>query len=502
MENFVKNFLIESKGTINNFARRSLVKKNFFNKFLSNKTSISSNYNFSSTYGNKFSNIHNNKTLINFTQKNFCDVIIKDRNQAPPDPFLSSITAEAASEIQTLRSKINNRQKLPFEMAINLFNKLERLNLSQREDAETLLLDILRNDKFLTDYLSYPAVDLAHKNYSELFYNARKLKLSDEDLTNLQKLYFDLDKIPREFTIQERTKIFDAFYYYDRAFPKENLNSISKMKAHIEKSFLEFFTSFSHSEVCPIIQSIMFLPDEDVNVFTLRMVDKMNYVINPEFYEKMKLSTQKKLELIQFYPRILFTIKDSHPEIFEREKNRIENFLIESKKQIEDDCPSEMALCCISNFMIWTQNSPKLLEEYVPFFYRNLASFKPELTLELFFLLLNCDITKMTNPNKAISLINVIFQTIKNCPTTRLFTFEYVKEAFYFLEVREKLDRGFEQWDSKDKAEAVDHPEHYHKKILRSLVNKSSDLYPFSALKYDNNLFENIYTNFKKYIKF
>lgn len=502
MEKIVKNIFIESKVYINNLSQRSLIKKNFFSKNLNNKALKSSICNFPFKNNDKYSYLQNNKNLIKYTHKNFSDALVKNRNQAPPDPFLRNITAEATSEINTLKSKIENRQKLPIETVNNLFNKLERLETSLREDVENVLLEIIRNEKFLSDHLINPALDLTHKNYTDIFYFARKLKLSDEDLSNLQNWYFHLDKIPREFTVSERTRIFDAFYYYDRAFPKENLSNISKMKAHIEKSFLEFFTSFSHNEVCPIVQTIMFSQDEEVNVYALRMVDRMNYVINPEFYEKMKLSTQKKMEIIQFYPRILYTIKDSHPEIFDRERIRMEDFLIEFKKQIEDDCQTEMVLCCLSNFLVWTHNSPKLLEEYVPFLYRNLASFKPELTLEIFFLLLNCDISQMKNQSKAASLINVIFQTIKNCPTTRLFTFEYVKEAFYFLEVREKLDAGFEQWDSKDTAEAVDHPEHYHKKMLRSLVNKSSDLYPFSALKYDDKLFDNIYSNFKKYIQF
>jgi hypothetical protein len=499
MENFIKKLFVESKGGIIKYGRQSFVKKNFFTNMRENKAlSLLNNTNIS----NRMS-LNKPQGMINYSSRNFSSVIKKQREQAPADPFLKSITAEATSEIQKIYSKLEGRQKIPFELLNNLMNKLERLDSATRENAESLLLEVIRKDKFYQDYLNHPDVEMAHKNYSDLFYNARKLRnISDEDISRIQKFYFDLDKIPREFTIQERTRIFDAFYYYKRDLSKERFNLVGKMHGHVVKSYLEFFTSFTHSEIGPIIQNIMFLSDDEVRVFALRMVDKMNYIINQEFAEKMKMSLQKKLDLLLFYPRILYTIRDTHPEIFEREKNRIEAFLLENKKQLENEAVPEVVLFTLSNYLVWTENCPILFEEYIPFLYRNLASFKPELTLELFFLLLNNDISKMKNPNKAVSLINLIYQTIKNCPTTRIFTFEYLKEAFYFNEIRNNLDDGYESWDSKDLAEGLDHPDHYHKKILRSLVKKSSDLYPFAAMHYDDKLFDTIFANLKKYLQF
>ena len=91
---------------------------------------------------------------------------------------------------------------------------------------------------------------------------------------------------------------------------------------------------------------------------------------------------------------------------------------------------------------------------------------------------------------------------MKNSQVTRLFTFEVLKEAFYFNEIREKMDAGFEKWDERDKAESFEHPDHYYKKLFRIMVKKSSDLYPFSAMEYNDELFDTIFNNLKQCLQF
>jgi hypothetical protein len=276
---------------------------------------------------------------------------------------------------------------------------------------------------------------------------------------------------------------------------------LKKINDKINKSFSDFFTSFSHLEIIPIVQNILYLEDKEIEKFAIRMVDRMNYVINPEFFEKIKLSIEKKIEILTFYPRILNTIKNSKPDIFKRECERTEKFLIDNINNFED-ISSENIVCLLSNYLNWASFNEDLLEVFIPYLYINLASFKPELMLEIFFLLLNCDHSKFKNPTKVVNLINLIYQNMKNSPIKRVYSFEQTKEIFYYNEIRDKLDDGFKNWDNKDLAESYTHPDHYYKKLIRVMVQKSSDSYPFSSIEYDEKLFDRIFKNLKLCLKF
>lgn len=466
--------------------------KNIYKNFLSSKTNkFYTNNLFIQISSNK---LNKNKNIFHLSKFNF-----SNSKSEIIDPQTKNLTLEATIDLNEIKYTLSKRQKVPFDKIIKLLSKIDRIEPNTRKECESFLLEFIRNSKFVEDYLKFPEENSAHKNYVDLFYNMRRISsITNEDIQFLENLYFDLDKPPRALFVQENTTIFDALYYYKRNNGEEKFKRINDK---IYKAFSNFFTSFSHLEIIPIVQNILYLDDKEIEYFAPRMVDRMNYVINPEFYEKIKLSLEKKLEILTFYPRILNTIQKSKPEIFKRECERVEKFLIENIKNF-DDVPSDNMVCIVSNYLNWATFNEELLEAFVPYLYRNLASFKPELMLEIFFLLLNCDHSKFKNPAKISSLINLIYQNMKNSPIKRIYNYQQTKEIFYYNETRDKLDRGFESWDNKDLAESYAHPDHYHKKLMRIMVQKSSDSYPFSAIEYDDKLFDRIFKNLKLSLKF
>jgi hypothetical protein len=400
--------------------------------------------------------------------------------------------------------KINNKT-IPFEKLVEIMEIIDKTNEVIRQDSENFLLEILRDSDFYRKYFNFPIVSNAHQNFANFFWLAPRLRnLEDQDLKLLNETFFKMDNKIKEFSIEDRIKIYDAFYYYVRNFGEERvLKIMGDMHEKITNSFLEFFTSFSHEDVMNLLKNIVFLEDKEIQKFVKRMKDRLLYVFNEDYGKKLGLTFSKKFDLVQFYPRIIHSIKKSDPELFEKEKLMLESFLIQNSTSPSlKELNEEMVLCAISNYLVWTCKNEKVFESYMNYFYNNLSSFRNELLIELFFLLLNSDFKNFKNIKLPVSMLNLIYQLIKNLKPDQFAVFEDTKEMIYFKKIRKALIENFDKWDEKYPADTPDSPDYYHKKILREFIKKSIDMYPFASIDYSEETFDRIFENLKNYIKF
>jgi hypothetical protein len=455
-------------------------------------------------------------TLLKFKQSNkkFSElasrskgIAVKDNSlDLSKDPTSETIAAEVTFLVKGILTNLN--QKLPVQMdsLAKILNKIDRIrNEEQRKEIEDFVLEIFRADNFLTVLtMTDNPTDIQH-NFSKIFLEMSRVKsLTESDMIKLKNIFFTLDQPPREFSVTERITIFESYYYYKRNFgelamKEENLGKVFQT---IIRSFMSFFTSFVHSELQGVLQTLIFLNDDEIKVFCPRMVEKMVYILDPQY--ALKLSIEKKIDILQFYPRILYTIKNEKPDVFEAEKQKIKKFIFDNYNEIIQYSQCENIACLLSNYIIWTEKSEELIELFLPYIYRNLASFKTDLTLEIFFLILNCDFDKFKNRERAEKLLNMIFQIKKKDQTSRMEVFEEIKEMHYFNSTRSNLEKAWTEWIEKHKniLEGNFQPEYYNFKFFSHFVNMSIHIYPFAALEYNQELFDRLYNNFKLYIPF
>lgn len=484
------------------------------------KTFSSARKQMNSVNINKFKyTLHSNLLKFNFCEKRQSLVSqsellekIDELEETGLKQYFAKESGEAIKLTNKLEEDMKKRGIINFQ---DLFKVMEKLNflsdLQERQRVEEVLLECIRSPNFYKDHLAFPKLENTHQNFANLFFHAAKIKsLQDSDMQMMQEWFFDMDKPSREFKLKQRIMIFDAFYFYNRNFGNEVIDaSLSKLHSHIVTNFNEFMTSFLHVDLTDFLVKLIFFEDKEIRLFLDKIVEKMNYIINPDRSNLLQLSLNKKFDIVQSYPKILHVIEKlaqedkNYVSIYKREKEKLENFLIENSGKVdENDINSEFILCCVSNYNVWVENSPRLLEAYVPYFYNKLGGYRNEMVLEIFFLLLNSNFDNYTNCSKALELVNLIYQLLKNIKIRRLEIYEDLKEADYFYSIRKELIEEFEKWDQKDKAEDFDHPDHYYKKIFREFIRKSVNIYPFSATHYNEQLFDRLFKNLKNYIKF
>lgn len=481
------------------------------NLFIKNKFGIQSLFkcNFSTkNISYKPSNIKNIK-LFTQSMKHFTIANLRGNLAEQEEILLKTQRDKLTNSLNYVLSEMKNKQQtknqLPIEKILEMMDIVDKSNEEIRQDAEIFLLEIMRDPQLYKKYFEFPEISAAHNNFSQFFLLAPRIRILEEkDLIMLKQIFNKMDNKVREFSIDDRIKLYDAFYYYFRNFGEDLvIKTMGDMHDKIVNSFLEFFTSFTHTEVTNLLKNIVYLEDKKIQNFVNRMKDKLLYVFNEEYGKKLGLSLNKKFDLIQFYPRILFSIRNTEPELFEKEKEKMETFLIESSNDPNlKDLSEEMILCVISNYLVWTSRNEKVFECYMKYFYNHLSSFRNELLLELFFLLLHSDFKAYKNIKLPVSMLNLIYQLIKNLKPDQFAIFDDTKDVIYFKKIRTNLIENFDKWDAKNPADSQDNPDYYHKKIIREFIKKSIDMYPFASIDYSEEGFDRIYENLKNHIKF
>ncbi len=458
----------------------------------------------------------NNKTLFNLPSSYFStntpnnklfenDLLLQVSEQT--NQYLKQATdmnrVEFIQVRDRIKKQIETKKQLELKDLVSAIGKFDFIDLVNKESGEEFILNILRSNNFYKIYLAFPNVNFPSKNFTNLFYECRLMDtLTADDLSNFQDWYFDMDKPSREFKISDRIMMLDAMYVYKLKYGEEIFNkSLSKMHNHIIVNFAEFMTSFASEEIIQLLNNLIFYPNDEISLLSDSIVNRMNYIINPKHSDKVKITFSKNLSILQAYPRILNLYKEKSLELFEKESAKIKEYLISNAGNVNEN-HIDITMCMISNYLIWVENSPEVLEAYIPYFYKYLASFRHEITLELFFLLLNSDFRKYDNYNGAINLINMIYQFMKNMKISRMETIGNSKEVKYFYSIRESLIDNYTKWDEKHSNQSYDHPDYYHNKILREFIRKSCNIYPFAAVEYTDELFDNLLSNIKEYISF
>jgi len=483
----------------------------FKNLFIKNKFGFTSLVKKSiSTKSNMFMGTKLTKfKLFSINYKHFSIANLRG-NLAEQEEILISKEREKLSAsvnyiISDFKDKILNNKTIPIEKIFELIQIIDKTDEDLRKESENLIIDIIRNTDLYTKFFEFPTNSNGHQRFATFFWLAPRLRnLEDQDLKFLKETFFKMDNKIREFSIEDRTRIYDSFYYYNKYYGEERISQImGEMHYKITNSFLEFFTSFSHEEVINLLKNIVFLEDKEIQLFVKRMKDRLLYVFNEEYGKKLGLTFSKKIDLVQFYPRILYSIKNTDAQLFEKEKEMLETFLIESStSQSLKELNEEIILCTISNYLVWANKNEKVFESYMNYFYNNLSSFRNELLIELFFLLLNSEFKNFKNIKLPVSMLNLIYQLIKNLKPDQFAVFEDTKEMIYFKKIRRTLIENFDKWDEKNPAESPDSPDYYHKKIFREFIKKSIDMYPFASIDYKEESFDRMFENLKNYIKF
>ena len=407
--------------------------------------------------------------------------------------------------VSDLKDKRLNNKTIQIEKILELTESVDKASEDIRKEAEILFIDTLRDAQLYNKYFEFPNNSNGHSNFALFFLLAPRIRILEEnDLKLLNDIYLKMDTKLKEFSIDDSIKLYEALYYYRINFGDDAVKrNMEEMSEKITKNFLDFFTSFVHNDMVNFLRMLVFVEDKEIQKFVNRTKDRMLYTFNEEHGKKLGISLTKKFDLCQFYPRILFSIKNSDPELFQIEKEKLQNFLIESSTSPNmKELNEELVLCIISNYLVWTEKSEKVFESYMNFFYNNLSSFRNELLIELFFLLLNSDFKEFKNVKLPVSMLNLIYQLIKNLKPDPFAIFEDTKEIIYFKKIRKSLIESFDIWDAKNPAETQDSPDYYHKKIIREFIKKSVDMYPFASIDYSQESFDRIYQNLKDYIKF
>jgi hypothetical protein len=432
----------------------------------------------------KFLITSKNRNLFSFPKYNFSRMI--DFNSLSADSVNVMIDGLISNINNTTNNKYNTNniiQSLGLLMGVT-----DKEILKQAKDS---LLSVIKNQKFMNNINKVEFLAIFTKSYL--------LDLEKEDLEFLEDLYLEFNKSEIEnnsdsdsdsdnvvFSIDEKLNLLDSIYYYEK-----NSFHLNIIKDDLNKFFIENILKLKPEQIILLLKTILFMNDEDILVYTPKVIEYMNKIIKKD--EKPK-NMDYLMDKIVYFPKILSATNDK--EIYNLEMNKLRNFIIQN---MDYNLNPETMICLISNFCNYLNFSTSLLEIYMPYFYRNLGGLDNEFFIELFFLYLQSDLKKYKNPENITTFLNELFNLIKNVNTKPRQTNEMTKELLFFNDTRNKLKNSLNEWKEKT-AKIEEIPKEYHL-IFVKLIEKSIDLFPFAAEEYNVKLLDKIFKNFLDSIK-
>lgn len=382
---------------------------------------------------------------------------------------------------ENIETKVYHQKKIT--SALSLICSIP--NKSLIEDSEKNLIEILRNPTFYEN--------LKRITFADLFFYFPFLNkdfITEQDITNLEDHYFRIKESQDTFTMSDRLKIIDALYYYENFLNIE----LSNVKKDIFEFFISNLLSLHQDDLMTLLKNILYLKNDEIKLFSEKLPLRMHNILD---INDNKITLGKKVEILQFYPKI---VKSSeNPILIEKDKEKILKFFF-SKLDMNLIDPAPL-LCFISNYYYFLEINPTLLEHFLPYFYNNLSSFYNEYLLEFFFLILNTDLSQIKNKPRIDKFFDTLYQSLKKSKTHERQFKEKTKDILYFLEVREKVKVSSKEWFSKHKPEDGS-DDFYLMKIFEEFIKKSTDLFPFAAREYKDELYDKMFSNLKKLLKF
>lgn len=434
------------------------------------------------------------------------EIKLGEENKTVSPTFFDKTAKQRAVNTKILSGRLSNiktifkdENQVKIEELIKCIDLVDRVDKDVKQYAEKILIEIIRSPVLKSKFL-FPENPTAHNEFADLFQEVYKItSLTEEDFTYLTETFISLDNKVKEFSQSNKIKIFDALYYYKKYLTNERFKILMPIKNSVDSRIFDFFTSFLYDDLILILRNIVYLENQEMAKFAPRMVEKMNYLINPKYSKDFAFSMEKKINVLQYYPRILKQLEDEKVKKIEYEK--IERFLIDNLKEIQE-CNQDLTICVISNYLNFCERSTNLLEAYSQYIYNNLAGFTHEITIDLFFIYLQSNFEEFKNLNYSKQLLNTLFQSLKNLKTDERIIYENIKEVFYLENLKSQLKEEFEKWDKTNPTDSIDHPDYFYKKLFKNFIQNSYNLLPFNTEAFNAELFDKTFNNFKTYISF
>lgn len=373
----------------------------------------------------------------------------------------------------TMISKLNSSQNFndKFEAVIRCLVVLGNVHDTEiLKNGNSTILEQLRDEKFMSS--------LNNERFEQIMAGAHNVDLEKQDLEVLEDLYLEMNQ-KQLLKPENKLMIFNSIYYYDR----KGLE-IPLIKQDLLSYFLTNVDNLREDQQFFLLSIILFLKESHIAAFSPVVIKFMNKVL------ESNSDLSNKFEFLIYYPRILAEFEDK--SVVQAEAKKLEDFIIENMNY---DLRAESMTCVISNYCHYIGFRESILETYSPFFYRNLSALGQVLLLELFFLYMQSDLSKIKHQAELKTLLSKLAETIKTLKIQPQNSEEQTKEVIYYNECKQNLSKALKEWES---GQDVINPSH---ELLKECIEKSLSAFPFAAITYNVELLEKIHSNIEEYIR-
>jgi hypothetical protein len=380
-----------------------------------------------------------------------------------------------SSNDNLLKSSLTNLKQ---ESDINkLYESLQlyeqNKNSNIKEEAEFIYLEIL-NDKIFLDNLSI--TDL-----SKIYYYIYNLNnICQKEINKLNEIYI---KKHNDIMVErhEHILLLDSLY-----FPEHKGFDVDAVKTVAITNINNYFETFKYQEMTTILIAILFMKEVDINRITKIISYYENNVMNLK--KDMTLSIENRLHLLQFYPKILKCCLDDKVK-----KQQITKFANFFNSIVNDKQNIESLLCVVTNFCHFLDYRVDMVDKTAKLLKPHIYDVKEDMLLEFLFTILQFS----SKPSNIVQeILKDITILIKNLKYTKFDLSGLRKDFIYFRENIEKLDKAYIKWSS----EKVLQGDQKHFELFNILVKCSLESIPFTMLNVNDENFDKMYENFKKWV--
>jgi uncharacterized protein YifN (PemK superfamily) len=345
-----------------------------------------------------------------------------------------------------------------------------------KKDCEKYIMQLLNDQSFIDS--------LNATNLSRLFYFLIFVpNLTQTEIDKLSNHYFKL-KNENKINKTNYIEILDTLYYIEI----KDFN-IEEMRSSLIESTLYYFDTYNSEEIFGLLATILFMNSKDISKLADSVVIYMNSKIL-DINNDIGLSIDGRLVFLQYYPRILKEHSDDTVKSEQRVK--MANFF---KTNANENCNQDILLCNTSNYCHYARFDPQMVEKLVLVIRKNIGGLRTEFIIELFFLIIHFNINQFEDKLEIASMVELIINAVKDSNTITNDLSEIRKDYIYFKGMRDKILPLYSNW-YKNKIVTKDE-EATKLAIFSQMVDKSMQNFPFAMREISENMFDELFDNFK-----
>jgi len=445
---------------------------------------------------NKTNNIFKSVHITNYSTKHFYTNSLSKAN------FYNDLSKEEKknesifdSIVSKIRNNMNGNNKLMnnnyFIDALSLYFK--SANKSLKLDFEEMINVYFQNELNIRS-LNEETLPRFLFCIAKVALDENKLKIIDEYL---------VEKVnDNSTTILTKLRIQDSFYYFNLY---NNISFLHKSMKEINKFIERELNLFSTSELEILMVNILYLSDylQEELIKPIFSSSKLLDIMTNKISKLAKCELSKNdVKLVISFPKVL---RYYAPDLGVQYQKSLYTYL----KSFEGDCfefphEIEVIICLLSNTVTYLSLEQHLVDIFIPYIHRNLASISRNIYIhEILFVILKLDYKNYKNIKKVEELMKDILLVIQADEKDYMNEYEKsseYKESKFILEESKKLNESFELWKIHRKKSTTLKEEKFHV-LFDDVIDKNINIYPFSCLKYTNEVFDWIFNNFSHLVK-